>query len=457
MNRLTVVRPVDQLIQVFDVYEKRGFFTFQPPKQFTEPGELALYLTKKKKIYFLFSNDNVVEESITLPSVITNEATIESALNARIQDERGIHDKLILNCLGTSTDITGESATHRYEGLYEHEVLSAIAAIPNLEYLQQITTEPYALFALSEQIFQGRSYLCVYTSENKNLIVAVDDGVLLFYRTGVIAVENEIDRVAEQIRDISRTVAYAHQQFREVKFEFIALSGTIADAKAATVQLQMATRLNVTVLAPTLMVRGLDKYTAQNAILEIGSLYLPKTMNFLPDRVKAAHEFYRGSLIAVGVAFIFMLYALFQGLSAYHGYQESFDQYKLIESRLAQTLRHTDTLNERQLDEITEQLKSLTPLHEHFIDDLLPFENILNLLKPSTLTYDENNGSGTLVLKFKHQSNNLMDLYLFEKKFKHEVGAIKNVQFTPLYKTDYNALIFESTLEIGEKAQGVSR
>lgn len=457
MNRLTVVRPVDQLTQVFDVDEKRGFFTFQPPRQFAEPGELALYLSKKKKIYFLFSNDNVIEESVTLPSVITNEATIESALNARIQDERGIHDKLILKCLGISTDATGESATHRYEGLYEHEVLSAIAAIPNLEDLRQITTEPYALFALSEQIFQGRSYLCVYTSEQKNLIVAVDDGVLLFYRTGVISVENEIDRVAEQIRDISRTVAYAHQQFREVNFEFIALSGTIADAKAATVQLQMATRLNVTVLAPTLMVRGLDKHSAQNAILEIGSLYLPQTMNFLPDRVKAAHEFYTGGLIAAGIAFVLMLYALFQGLNAYHGYQESFDQYKLTESRLSQTLRHTETLNERQLDEITEQLKSLTPLHEHFIDDLLPFENVLNLLKPNALAYDENNGSSILVLNFKHQSKSLMDLYLFEKKFKHEVSVIKNAQFTSLYKTDYNALIFESTLEIGEKAQGVSR
>lgn len=455
MNSLSIVRIHDDFTSIIDVQSKRGIETFSSPKIFNTPLEIAQYLKSKKKIYLLFATDNNVEESITLPSLIKNEATLRTAILTKIQDDDRIREKLLLNKLYTSLDTSQESATHRYEGVYENEVLNAIAPIPHLEYLSRISTTPFALFSLAESIFEGKSYLCVYAQETKNLIVAVSNGVLLFNRIGELQSTDEIERIMEQISDINRTVAYAHQQYREARFEFIAICGSIAGSEIAPMQLQASTGLKITAIDPTLIVRGLESHTAQDYILEIGMLFLKKTMNFLPDQVIAAREFRIGSFIAIAIAFFFMLLGLYQGFDAYYNYQESLNEYDRLESQLTQTLRKTDMLSETQLSEITAQLKSSTPLHHHFIDDILVFNPLLKLLKPSSLSFEENNGQGKIIVNFKRDFKTLLDLYLFEKEFKQEVATLKPSKgsIIPTYKTDYNLLSFEATLSMGESEQ----
>ncbi|MGZ9267501.1 MAG: hypothetical protein ACXW33_10395, partial [Sulfuricurvum sp.] len=247
-----------------------------------------------------------------------------------------------------------------------------------------------------------------------------------------------------------RTVAYAHQQYREAKFEFIAICGNVADGEIVPMQLNASTGLGVTVLAPTLIVDGLEPNAAQNTVLEIGMLFLDDNMNFLPNSVKAAREFYLGSAIAIAIAFAFMLFGLFQSHNAYTSYQASLDEYNTVESRLYQTLLNTDTLDKKQLQEITAQLKSSTPLNHHLIDDLILFDNVLTLIKPQAVSFTE---GGELTLDFKHQYKTLMELYLFEKNFRQETGRIKDTRVIVEYKTDYNALTFEATLKISSAVQ----
>lgn len=452
MNSLSIVRVHDEFTSITEVKSSGKRYIFSPPKHFTQPYEVSQYLAPKKKIYFFFSSDNILEESITLPSVIKNEATLQSALLSKIHEHSTTPEKLILNRLYTTLDATEESAVHRYEGLTEKEVLSQIAPVANLQYLRRISIERYALFALAQHAFKGKSYLCVYTEEKRNLIVAVHNNTLLFSRIGFIQSDDETEKIMEQISDINRTVAYAHQQYREAKFEFIAICGSIADGEIVPMQLHASTGLSISVLAPTLIVDGLEPNAAQSSALEVGMLFLDKTMNFLPDSVKAAREFYLGSALSILFAFLFMLFGLLQSHDAYNAYQASLDEYNTVESRLTQTLRNTDTLSEKQLQEITAQLKSSSPLHHHLIDDLILFDNVLKLIKPQGISFTE---GGELTLDFKHQCKTLMELYLFEKNFRHEVGIIKNVGVMTVYKTDYNTLSFEANLKIGG-AQPVS-
>ena len=454
MNSITIVHIHDDFTSITEAKKTRKRIVFSPKIKFTEPHEIANYLKTKKKIYLFFSTDNILEESILLPSVIKNEATMRSALLAKIHDNNITSEALILNKLYTTLDPTGESAIHRYEGLYEKEILKTIAPIPKHEYLRRISVERYALFALAQHAFKGRSYLCVYTEEKRNLIVAVDNGTLLFSRIGFMQSEDETERIMEQISDINRTVAYAHQQYREAKFEFIAICGNIADGEIVPMQLNASTGLSVTVLAPTLIVDGLEPNAAQNTVLEIGMLFLDDNMNFLPNSVKASREFYLGSAIAIAFAFAFMLFGLFQSHDAYTSYQASLDEYNTVESRLYQTLLNTDTLNQKQLQEITAQLKSSTPLYHHVIDDLILFDNVLKLIKPQAVSFTE---GGELTLDFKHQYKTLMELYLFEKNFRYEAGRIKDTHVIAEYKTDYNTLTFEATLKLGGVEQAVNQ
>ncbi len=448
MKRVTIVHSIDELFRVIDVDEHKGTFTFHPPKTFETHAELSHYLRSKRSLYFLFATRDLLEESITLPSVIKNEATIIAALNAKIKDDRSISDPVVFHRLSSTTDSTGESSTHFYQGLYEKEILDAIVPIPHLHTLKTVSIERYALFALSEEIYKGRSYLSVYTTPHRNIIIAAHKGELLFARTGEFSYQDEFERISEQVSDISRTVAYAKQQYRDIHLEFILITGTMVEMSAAVAQVQSSTQTAVSVLAPELIVKGLDRERGQHCILEIGTLFVPKSLNFLPDRVKAAHEFHIGSYVATVIAFFFMAFGFFEAHSGSNRYQESLDQYSAAESTLMQTLRRTDSLDDRLLGQVTAQLETLTPLHHSLIDDLIPLEKVLTFHKPSALSYQDTNGTGTLSVDFSYQSKNLMDLYLFEKKFKERVSEIKEIQLIPQYKTDYAAFRFESTLTI---------
>jgi hypothetical protein len=452
VSSLSIVRFHDEFTSIIEVKSSGKRYRFSPPKYFTEPYEITQFLASKKKIYLVFSSDDILEESITLPSIIKNEDTIQRALLSKIQENNSKTEKLILNRLYTTLDATEESAIHRYEGLAEQEILSYIAPVAHLEYLRRISVERYALFSLAQYAFKGKSYLCVYTEEKRNLIVAVHQGTLLFSRIGFIQSDDVTEKIMEQISDINRTVAYAHQQYREAKFEFIAICGSISDGEIVPMQLHASTGLAVSVLAPTLIVDGLEPNMAQNSVLEIGMLFLDKTMNFIPDNVKAAREFYLGNALALFFAFLFMLFGLFQSHDAYNAYQASLDQYDIVESTLNRTLNSTNTLDDKQLQEIIAQLKSSTPLHHHLIDDLILFDNVLKLVKPQAVSFTE---GGELILDFKYQCKTLRELYLFEKNFRHEVSLIKEVIPVTTYKTDYNTLTFEATLKIGSEEQTI--
>ncbi|HEX5710654.1 MAG TPA: hypothetical protein VFX68_04845 [Sulfuricurvum sp.] len=444
MGSITIVRIHDDLTSITEVKRSKNKYTFFPPKDFTEPHDVAHYLKSKTNIYLLYFSDTIVEESITLPSVIKNEATVRSALIAKIHENGEIPEKLVLNKLSTTSDVTGESALHRYEGLYENEILTCIAPIPKHEHLTHISIERYALFSLAQFAFGNKSYLCIYTEEKRNLIVAVQNGTLLFSRVGFLQSEDETERIMEQISDINRTVAYANQQYREAKFEFIAICGSIADGEIVPMQLHASTGLNIAILEPSLIVDGLNPSAAQKNSLEVGMLFLDKNMNFLPGSVKAAREFYLGTLVSIFFAFLFMLFGLFQSHDAYSSYQASLNEYDAIETQLNQALRSTDILDEKQLQEIISQLKSSTPLDHHLIDDLILFEPVLTLIKPQEVSFIE---GGELALNFKYQCKTLMELYLFEKNFQRQVSTITAIPVASSYKTDYNTLTFEATLK----------
>ncbi|MDD5716549.1 MAG: hypothetical protein PHW64_02000 [Sulfuricurvum sp.] len=455
---MTLVRIHDDIISIIDVKYEKKRYRFSAQKSYTDITLAALALKKKKAIRLLFPTEDIVEESITLPSVVKNEHTLRNALLVKLNDERHISEKLLLNKLHTSLDATQESATHQFEGLYEKEVLSALEPVAHLENVTHITAERYALLALAEFAFQNQSYLCVFTQEKNNLIVAVDRGVLLFSRIGILQEEDEVERVMEQIHDINRTVAYAHQQYREAKFSFIAICGTIADGEMAPIQLHAMTGLNVTVLAPGLFVKGVDNATAQKFILEIGMLYLNPSMNFIPDTVKASRQFYLGSMIAASVALVFFLLSLYQSIDEYRNYSDILEQYDTVQNDLMQTLRHTTSLPDPQLRALRAQLESSTSLQHHVIDDILPFEPLWALHKPANLHFDERGGAGILTMDFKKECKTLLELYQFEKEFKRLLAKVTlevpTLQAT--YKTNYESLSFESSLALGDANTTVS-
>lgn len=451
MKKLSIVRFRNDHATILDIEKNKGVYTFLPPIELDELTQLSTHLVNRTKILIFFSPLDTIEESIALPSVIKNEATILKALSVKLHDERLINEPLVLNKVDAIIDPLGESIQHHYKGLYEREIYDAISPLTQWEHIDAITSEVYALFSISEEIFRDKSYLSVYTQEDRNLIVAVNNGTLLFSRVGELQSTDEIERVMEQISDINRTVAYAHQQYREVAFEFIAISGNIADGEMATIQLQAITGLRVCTLAPTLMVKGLELSTAQNYILDIGMLYLPESMNFLPARVKAIKEFDFGTKIVFSIALLVMVLGVYFSFSAYTEYQAGRDDYHNTRAQLEQTLQNTVTFDNDQLQKAIALLEVSTEVDHHFLDSMIVFDDLFSLIHPSQSAYSHTPEGGVLTLSFSKKCTTLKELYLFEKTFKQKIATLKPqlASITPLYKINYDTLTFEATVTYG--------
>lgn len=451
MKKLSIVRFHDRQATLLDIHEEKGVYTFLPPIVIEDRDQLSPYLSNRSHILTYFSPQDDIEESVILPSVIKNEATILKTLTVKLHDDRLITESLVLNKVNETSDPTGESTQHQFEGLYEQQIFEAIAPISQWEHLDAVTSEAHALFSISEAMFKNKSYLSVYTQENKNLIVAISNGTLLFSRIGELQSSDEIEKVTEQISDINRTVAYAHQQYREAEFEFIAISGNIADGEMATIQLQAMTGLRVTVMAPTLMVRGLQTHTAQHHILDIGMLYLPPNRNFLPKRVKAIKEFNIGTKVSLLMGIFILSIGLYFSFTAYNDYRTSIDHYHATRSQLEQTLQRTKTLHSYELQKILALMNSSSDIDHHFVDSMILFDDLLKLIKPNETTYHHTPEGGVLRLDFSKKYSTLRELYLFEKAFKRAMDAIKphNITITPVYKTDYSTLTFAATITSG--------
>jgi len=441
----------DEIVAALKVKEKSGVYTVLE-EQIFEKDELKEYLVKKKRVYLSADQDEILDEKVVITNSIKNDKVLRNTILHKLSNV--ISSKNIMfNYYEISRDAHDETITYQVDGVYEKEYFKLFEYPDELEDVKSATTSRYALFSLSQKCIDSDSYLVVYSRGSKIVLLAVSKNKLIFSRASTVIVDKPEDRQSTIVDEISRTIAYTNQQFRDINFSAIAISGSLAIDDEVCEHIYMAFQTPITVLYPNTFVKGLSAEEHQSYILAIGNLFVGKDFQFIPDFVKSAQTFSLSKNILLVLSSLVLFIIMFFTLEAYENYSNMLDRFSSIESRLTRMVRKSEMHSKEELEKNFVQLQIAEKYLQYRPSDmLLTLKPLIELEKPVSLEWSTKNENLYVKLEFKKAFTTLETLHEFEHSFLaalEEINSTYQLKYTN--KTNYAKMSFEYIVSSAKK------
>ncbi|MDO8453568.1 MAG: hypothetical protein Q7S59_03235, partial [Sulfurimonas sp.] len=250
--------------------------------------------------------------------------------------------------------------------------------------------------------------------------------------------------------EINQTIFYVQQQFRDIKFSTIVLSGFLATDEVIAKNIYMTTELPVTILYPNTFLKGMKNAQPQEYIIPLGNLFVPRNMQFLPDLLLALRQFKVVKQLLLAASVIALFVTSFLAYEKFNIYYDSLKRYETIKSHLASM---TLDVNTYSLSELGTSLKNLEItekyLQRHPADIILALKPLIELQKPEVFNWKDKENTQELEARFIKSFDSLTALYQFEKKFMNEFENIDiTIGLTYSTHTDYKKMIFNTVIGV---------
>ncbi len=433
---------------VLFVKKNRKLFTVID-QQTIDLSELSELLKNKKDYYISIEQDEVIDEKISLQSLIKNDSVIKNSILRKLNES--LHSKqIIFNYLRLPNNKNDETTTYQIDGVYENEYLKSLRLINNWDMIKSSTTNKFSLFSISKQCMTEESYFSIHTYSDKITILAIHKDILIFSRLNTIIANNAETRQMNMVDEITQTIAYVQQQFRDIEFSLIALSGSIGIDDVIPEHIFMSSNLRITVLYPNTFVSGFTDEEPQHYIFALGSWFIPKKFQFLPNIIFARRQYNLFSKILLVASTIIVLSILSFTYEKFNSYSTLLENYETIKDKLVKIAHHTDTYSKEELKKSLKHIQMAEKyLQYHPSDMTYSLKALIELQKPETLHWRYLDDNLLFDATFKKSFNSLNSLYQFEKKFYKEFKNMDS-NFTNKYstQTDYTKMIFYTVVSI---------
>lgn len=433
--------------------KKKGIFVVIDHKEL-ETTELSSFLEKKKSFYVTLEQNEMIDEKVSIEQLIQSDNVIRHLIIKKLHDAN-IKGKVLFNYHPLPKNENDEKITYQVDGVFEEEYVQALSSIQAQQEIKSATINKFALFGLSRECVKERSYFSIHTRANRITTIAVHENELLFSRVNSIVADNAEVRLYNLVQEITQTISYVQQHFREIKFSAVLLSGSLSIDDMITDHLSMSTNLPVAVLYPNSFIRGFEAEEAQHYIYALGSFFVPSKSQFLPPQIVAKKQYLLFSNVLLALSSAAFFIAAFFAYGQLEAYMESLERHEMAKSKLQRVIRTTKT---HSLEELQQSLAYLEMqekyLQHHPLDLLFLLKEVIALQKPQGIKWIHADTSAKLELSFKHPFATLGELSLFEKRFLEQVNKL-DAALAKEYKnnTDYTKLLFDLTLTIQSGAQ----
>jgi len=436
--------------------KKNGDFFDIVEQQVLELFELTSFLEKKKSFYITLEQNEVIDEKISIEEIIKNDDVIRHLIIKKLHDTN-IRGKTLFNYHPLPKNESDEKITYQVDGVFEDEYVKALNHITAQHEIKSATTNKFSLFGISCECIKEKSFFSIHTQANKITTIAIHNNELLFSRVNTIVADNADIRKLNLVQEITQTISYVQQHFREIRFSVVVLSGALSIDDVITDHIYMSSNLPIAVLYPNTFIRGFEAEEAQHYIYSLGSFFVPKKSQFMPQQILAKKQYLLASnaLLFLSSAAVFV--ALFFAFEQLSSYMDALERYDATKERLQRVIHSTNTHSEEELQKGLAYLEMKQKYMQHHpIDLLLPIKELVKLQKPQDVKWNFLDSAAKLEVTFKRPFETLKELYAFEKDFYAKVGAI-DAAFARNYqsKTDYTKLFFDVTLtlENGKKVE----
>lgn len=322
--------------------------------------------------------------------------------------------------------------------------------IDDLSVIERATTNKFSLLGISNECIKEENYFSIHTQANKITTIAVHNGSLIFSRVNTIVASDARMREINLVEEITQTIAYVQQNFRDINFSVIALSGSLAIDDIIVEHIHMMSQIGISVLYPNTFIKGFEGEEAHQYIFSLGSWYVPKRFQFLPTSILGLKQYALSLKTLLGASIVLAFIGFYLAYDKFDSYSNSLQEYEIVKNRLNILAHKTDTYSNEKLDKSLRYIQmSEKYLEHHPLDIILSLKPLIELEKPEELKWSYLEKSLTLTATFKKSFNSLIELYEFEKLFFSEFEDM-NITFTKKYsvKTDYKKMDFDTTITI---------
>ncbi|MFA6138211.1 MAG: hypothetical protein WC667_09005 [Sulfurimonas sp.] len=446
MRELYSLYVQDSNVSVLCIKRNRKIFDIIS-SQIVDAVQLSEFLKDKDNLYLSVEIDEVVDENVDITSDIQNDEIIRKSIFKKLG--KSISENNILsNYYKIFQNLHEKKTTYHIDGVIEKNYFNTLSVVDDLGKIKSSTLSKFSLLCLSNECINEESYFSIFAQGTKVTVLAVHKTVLIFTRVNSVSADDlEIHKI-DMAEEISQTIFYVQQQFRDIKFSAIALSGSLAIDEVIAKNIYMTTELPVTVLYPNTFLKGMKNVQPQEYIIPIGNLFVPRSMQFLPDLLLALRQFDSVQQLLLAASVLALLVTSFLAYDGFSIYFDSLKKYETIKSHLASM---TLGVNTYSLTELSTSLKNLDitekDLQRHPSDIILALKPLIELQKPEVFNWKDKENGQELEVRFIKSFDSLAALYQFEKKFMNEFNNIDTVLgLTYSTKSDYTKMIFSTVI-----------
>jgi hypothetical protein len=448
MNRFYSLSIQNNDVCTLAVQSRNNIF-FVEAQHYIKLSELSHFLKNKRSYYVAFAQEEAVDEKILIESVIKNDHVIRRIILGKLF-ESCVAKKLLFNYCPIRELKDGSKITYQVDGVYEDEYLHSLKKIGNLSEIKSVTINKFALFGISCECIKENSYFSIHTFGNKIIIIVIHDNTLIFSREHTIAMDNPEERKKNLIEEITQTIAYVQQHFREIKFSLIALSGSLSADDDIFEHIYILSGLGVCVLYPNTFIRGLKNEELHSHMISLGSWFVPKKYQFYPTSILDFNQYSFAIKILLGFSTAAILITSFFAYKQYDSYSKALQNHEIVKSRLMQLTQDTKIYSNEELSHYIQHLQIVQKyMQYHPVDPLVAIKPLVELQKPQNISWEHFDEFMRLNAVFKRSFNTLEALYQFEKLFFHSLQTLGGTLYaTYQNKTNYATLDFEITVTI---------
>lgn len=421
-----------------------------------EPSELSLFLERKKSFYITLEQNEIIDERVSIEQLIKSDSVIRHLIIKKLHDAN-IKGKILFNYHPLPKNENDEKITYQIDGVFEEEYIQSLSPVLAQEEIKSATINKFSLFGISCECIKERSYFSIHTQANRITTIAVHENELFFSRVNTVVADNAEIRKLNLVQEITQTISYVQQNFREIKFSVIVLSGALAIDDTITDHIHMSSNLPIAVLYPNSFIRGFEAEEAQHYIYSLGSFFVPKKLQFFPQQILAKKQYLLSSNALLLFSAVVLFVSAFFAYEQFSAYSEVLERHDMAKNKLQRVITSTNTSSEEELQKGLAYLQMKQKYMQHHpIDLLLPIKELIKLQKPQDVKWNSLDSIAKMEVTFKRPFETLKELYSFEKDFFAKFNVI-DAAFTKEYKnkTDYTKLFFDLTLtlESGKKIE----
>ncbi len=442
---------------VLYIEEKNKQFNILETEEF-DFVELQKFVKNKKNLFITVNQDFEYSTNLSVPAAIAKSNNVNSYLFYKVK-ELYPDINVLLNFKRVPKQNDDENIIYNIEAIDEKAYLDTLSFVNDFSTIKSATTNKFAFLSLANRCLDSSNYICAFTYANTVLILAVEEKEMIFSRSITIESATPESMQMDIAESITQTLSYVSNQFRDIDFKTLAISGSIALDDVVPQHIMMFSNINISILYPNTFIKNLDAEDSQKYILALGSIFVEKNNQFFPKVIKGVQQFNLITTTALLVLFFSLIGMAFFSFTEFEKYDALVEKNKMLQDKYLYEFSHTKMLPKKELEMyeysiyMTNKYLDNTPT-----DILIILKPLMVLEKPSLFKCKMNEGKIIFEMEFEKKFKELVTLYKFEKKFNDTLDQItKKVDIEKTTTVDYKQLIYKATIKTKKIEQIKSR